>query len=247
MEEQKSGKTRREIRRQKRSEERTGSGGGKKIRRRAIIWTLAAIVIAGIAFLAIKAGTGGNPVPPSGSGVLTKDVGPSDQIAGDPSAKVTLVEYSDFQCPACAFYAPVVTQVLDKFKDKMRLVYREFPLPQHQNAELAAQAAEAAGKQGKFWEMHDLLFSKQNEWGESASARSIFAGYAGTLGIALDRFNSDMDSSAVTQKVADDVASGLASGVNATPTFFLNGKQIDSPENLNVFEDLISRSIAQNP
>lgn len=165
-----------------------------------------------------------------------------------PSASVTLVEFSDFQCPACGAYYPVVTQAVKDFKDSLTFVYRNFPLTDlHPNAMLAAQAAEAAGLQGKYWEMHDLLFTKQSDWSANGSVRDIFAGYAATLGLNVDQFKKDIDSDTVKNRIARDMADGQALGITGTPTFYLNGVKLDNPATLADFEALIKAEIEKVP
>ncbi len=162
------------------------------------------------------------------------------------SASVTLVEFSDFQCPACGAYYPVVSKVIKDLKKDLTFVYRNFPLTQnHPNALLAAYAAEAAGVQGKYWEMHDLLFTKQSDWSESSSARNIFIAYALTLGINVDQFKKDIDSDAVKNKVAEDVSDGNALGINSTPTFFLNGMKLTNPATPADFENIVKNATSQ--
>lgn len=167
----------------------------------------------------------------------------SNKIATS-SAKVTLVEFSDFQCPACGVYYPMVSQVVKDFTGTMNFVYRNFPLTDlHPNAQIAAQAAEAAGLQGKYWEMHDALFTKQNDWSASSSAQDIFAQYATTLGINADQFKKDIDSDTVKNKIAEDVRDGNTLGINATPTFFLDGVKLDNPATLSDFETAVKNEI----
>jgi protein-disulfide isomerase len=162
------------------------------------------------------------------------------------SATVTLVEFSDFQCPACGAYYPVVSQVIKDFKDSMTFVYRNFPLTDlHPNAQIAAQAAEAAGMQGKYWEMHDLLFTKQSDWSASSSARDIFAQYAQSLGITVDQFKKDIDSDTVKNKITEDINDGKSLGINGTPTFFLNGLKLDNPATLADFETVVKKAMSQ--
>jgi len=162
------------------------------------------------------------------------------------SASVTLVEFSDFQCTACGVYYQMVKQVTNKYKDSLTFVYRNFPLTDlHPNAQIAAQAAEAAGMQGKYWEMHDILFTKQNDWSASSSARDIFSGYAETLGINVDQFKKDIDSDAARNRVAVDVIDGNALGITGTPTFFLNNQKIENPASLSDFEVLINKTIVE--
>lgn len=150
------------------------------------------------------------------------------------NANVTVVEFADFQCPACGAFHPFVKQVLKKDTGKFTFIYRHFPLPQHKNARLAAKAAEAAGEQDKFWEMSDTLFEKQNEWSESDDALSIFATYAKPLGLNVDTFTQEVKSNKFDQTIQTDYSDGTNVGVDSTPTFFLNGKKLV----LNSFDDL---------
>lgn len=142
-------------------------------------------------------------------------------IRGDLGAQFTLVEFSDFQCPACSAFAPVVKQILQTFPEDVRLAYRHFPLPTHANARLAAIAAEAAGQQKSFWEYHDMLFENQQALEEEDLIR-----YAEDLGLNVERFKQDLDNDDLAQAVQRDVETGNTIGVNATPTFFLNGKKL---------------------
>jgi protein-disulfide isomerase len=162
------------------------------------------------------------------------------------SATVTLVEFSDFQCPACGVYYSIVGQVIKDFTGRMNFVYRNFPLTDlHPNAQIAAQAAEAAGLQGKYWEMHDILFTKQSDWSASSAVRDIFAGYAQSLGMNVEQFKKDIDSDAVKNIVAEDVKDGNTIGINATPTFFLDGVKLDNPATLADFESAVQKKISQ--
>lgn len=148
----------------------------------------------------------------------------SNKIATD-SAKVTIVEFADFQCPACAAVHPAVKQILNDYKGKVNFVFRHFPLPQHKNALIAASAAEAAGEQGKFWEMENLLFENQDKWSESDKAKEIFLTYAKELGLDKDKFKSAIEGNKFTSKITGDKDDGQALGVNSTPTFFINGQK----------------------
>ncbi len=160
-------------------------------------------------------------------------------------ATVTLVEFSDFQCPACGAYYPLVKQLTKEFADSMGFVYRNFPLQQHQNARLAAQVAEASGKQGKYWEMNTMLFENQKDWSESAKARDIFTQYAESLHLDINKWNKDIDDAKT--KIDRDVQDGNALGINATPTFYLDGVKLQNPGSLADFEALIKAAIAQAP
>lgn len=186
--------------------------------------------------------------PPSTSKVDTSVLGRSDsqKISSD-SAKVTLVEFADFQCPACGAYYSVVNQLITQFKGDLTFVYRHFPLPQHQNARLAAYVSEAAGNQNKFFEMEDMLFTNQKDWSEKGNAKDIFISYAENLKLNLDQFKKDIDSDAIKKKVDRDQQDGNSLGVNSTPTFFLDGEKIKNPGSFEDFQTLIKAAILKAP
>ena len=168
----------------------------------------------------------------------------SDWISGSESAPATLIEYADFQCPACGAYYPLVKRLQEEFGNNFRLVMRHFPLTQiHQNALPAALAAETAGRQGKFWEMYDLLYEHQSDWSASTDVKTVFEGYAGELGLNREQFLTDMADKALEQNITDDRTSGLKAQGQATPTFFLNGKKIDNPQSYEAFKSLIESVI----
>lgn len=146
----------------------------------------------------------------------------SNKIATD-SARLTIVEFGDYQCPACAAAHPSIKKALGDFPGQVNFVFRHFPLAQHKNAELAAASVEAAKLQGKLWEMHDKLYESQNEWEES-DALDLFKKYASGMGIDTDKFVVDISSDSVKQKVKNDLADGLSLGINSTPTFYFNGE-----------------------
>ncbi|KXK12222.1 MAG: Disulfide bond formation protein D precursor [Microgenomates bacterium OLB23] len=171
--------------------------------------------------------------------VIDLKVTNDDWQKGSASASATLVEYSDFQCPACKAYAPLVEAFADKNKDKVRLVYRHFPLQQHKNALPASLFAEAAGMQGKFFEMHDKLFEGQSEWDKVSDPEKVFIKYAEELKLDIAKLKADAASQKAKDSVNQDMASGNSAGVQATPTFFMNGKKIVSPQSLEDFEKLL--------
>src|SRR3990167_9059329 len=142
---------------------------------------------------------------------------------GDPNASVKIVEFADLQCPACRSAAPIVKNVLEKRKDQVYFVWRHYPLSTHKNARLAARAAEAAAIQGKFFEMADILFTKQPEWSEKSDPKDLFAGYAQELGLDVEKFKTDLDES--YDIIDRDFADGNKVGVSSTPTFFINGEK----------------------
>ena len=152
-------------------------------------------------------------------------MGESSYVKGLKDAKVQIVEFSDFQCPACAAADPIVKKINQDYADRIYFVYRHFPLPQHKNAVTASLASEAAGKQDKFWEMHDLLFEKQDAWAEQNNAKDIFISYAKDLGLNEDQFKSDLDDQSLKDKINADSIDGERLNVNSTPTFYINGSK----------------------
>lgn len=161
----------------------------------------------------------------------TKESGDiADHVYGQPDRKVVLIEYGDFQCPGCGTFHKNFAPLMDEYKDKITFVFRNFPITQiHPNARAAAATAEAAGKQGKYWEMWNLLYQQQNDWNNlSISDRDArFATYATQLKLNPERFKSDVASEKITQKINYDQSLGKASGVTGTPTLFLDGKLVD--------------------
>ncbi len=154
---------------------------------------------------------------------LSVPVGERDHVQGPADAPVTLVEYGDYECPYTGRAYPIVKEVQRTLGDQLRFVFRNFPLTEiHPHAELAAEAAEAAGAQGKFWEMHDLLFEHQR-----ALDASHLPGYGSQLGLDLARFERDLAGHAYAPRVREDLVSGARSGVEGTPTFYINGRRHD--------------------
>ena len=154
---------------------------------------------------------------------LTAPVGARDHVAGPATAPVTLVEYGDFECPSCRKAWPMVKELQGRLGADLRFVFRHFPLTKiHPNAEHAAEAAEAAGAQGAFWPMHDRLFERQ-----FALEDDNLIEYATDLGLDADRMRVALESGTYRPRVKEDVFSGLKSGVNGTPTFFINGDRYD--------------------
>jgi protein-disulfide isomerase len=156
-------------------------------------------------------------------GRLTPPVNERDHVTGPDDAPVTLVEYGDYECPHCGRAHPVVKAVQRELEGQLRFVFRNFPLAEaHPHAVLAAQSAEAAGAQGRFWEMHDMIFEHQD-----ALEPEDLVGYAEALGLDITRFKSEIEAGTYAKKVRDDFRSGVKSGVNGTPTFFVNGVRYD--------------------
>jgi len=151
----------------------------------------------------------------------------SAHVRGNPDAPVTLEEFADFQCPPCSQFAPFAEELLREYDSRLRVVFRNFPLPGHEHAREAALAAEAAGLQGKFWEMHDTLYREQEAWSKAPNARELFESYAGTLGLNVDQFKNDMDSEKARERVDSDRALADFLGVKVTPTLFINNRPVD--------------------
>jgi protein-disulfide isomerase len=152
---------------------------------------------------------------------LTVPLSGRDHVLGPPTATVTLLEYGDYECPFCRAAQDSVERLLQVAGDEMRYAYRHFPLTQiHPHAQQAAEASEAAAEQGAFWEMHRLLFDRQERLG----ARDLL-GYAAALGLDVRRFATELEAGAHAARVREDFMSGVRSGVNGTPTFFVNGRR----------------------
>ncbi len=172
--------------------------------------------------------------------VVTKE----DHARGVGELQNVLIEYSDFQCPICAPYASMVSEVEKEFRGKLTVVYRNFPKGTiHENAHRAAWAVQAAGEQGKFWQMHDLLYQKQSEWSVSDHPQDMISQYAKSLLLDTRKFTADMADPAIEVAIQKDIESGKSSGVDTVPTFFLNGKKIASPHTVKEFKEIITQEL----
>jgi len=169
-------------------------------------------------------------------------VSDDDYIRGDKDAPVTLVEYSDFECSFCAKHFDTMEQVLSEYKGKVRLVYRHFPLSFHVNAQKAAEAAECAGDQGKFWEMHDEIFDAN---GAGTMSVEKWKSVASSLGLNTSTFNDCLDSGEYASKIASHMRSGGAAGVQGTPATFVNGELVSGALPYESFKQIIDAVLAQ--
>ncbi len=152
---------------------------------------------------------------------------PPHTKGGGPNAAVVIEEFADYQCPPCGNMHPVVQKIVDDYGDRVRVVFRNYPLQKlHKNAFTAARAAEAAALQGKFWQMNDMIFKNQKEWEGSPEPRHIFHNYASRIGLDVEKFKADMDNQAVTSRVIADAERGGSLGVGGTPTMFINGREL---------------------
>jgi NhaA family Na+:H+ antiporter len=148
------------------------------------------------------------------------------QVRGNANAPVTLEEFADFQCPSCGAYYPELKKIESEFGDRLRVIFRERPLvPPHEHALIAAQAAEAAGLQGRFWEMHDKLYENQTAWSEARDLVPILVDYAKQIGLDTDRFMKDLNGEVVSTRIFQDGKRAHALNINGTPTFYVNGKE----------------------
>src|SRR5882672_10213633 len=147
-------------------------------------------------------------------------------IRGNPNAPVTLEEFGDFECPTCGAYYVEVKKIENEFGDKLKVIFREYPLlPMHEHALMAAQAAEAAGLQNKFWEMHDKLYENQTTWVAAKDLVPVFVDYAKQIGIDPDRFMKDLSAETVAVRIFQDGKRVHSLGLKGTPSFFVNGKE----------------------
>ncbi len=187
----------------------------------------------------------GTPEETGGTSGSAIEVTNQDWVKGKSDAPVTLVEYTDFQCPACGAYYPIIEQLSKEMGDNLRVVIRHYPLIQiHDNALPAARVAEAAGRQGKFWEMYDLLFANQKEWSNAADPmKSIFPAYAGRIGLDMERFNQDMADSSLDDKINRDRDTGNELKITGTPTFFLNGQKMENPKSFEALKKSVQGMI----
>jgi protein-disulfide isomerase len=170
-----------------------------------------------------------------------------DHTTGPADAKVVVVEYADFQCPTCKAFDPIVTRISAEYSTKIKYVYRYFPLISiHKNAMLAAVSAEAAGKQGKFFEMKAKLFDGQATWGESLDAKTTFVSYAKELGLDTKKFEADMSDAYTVDRVNRDLKEANNLSLQGTPTFIINGKKIDLSDiaSYELFKSYIDKTLS---
>ena len=197
------------------------------------------VIVVGVALLALGSGAllyrvkrqqqQLRPIPENQA--LSETTAPESlHVRGNPNAPVTLEEFGDFQCPPCGSFASFGEELLKEYDSRLRIVFRNFPLPGHEHAREAALAAEAAGLQGHFWEMHDVLYREQVFWSYSPNARELFESYAGTIGLNLDQFKKDIDSEKVRERVDSDHALGDSLGIKVTPALYINDQPLDAKE-----------------
>lgn len=208
-----------------------------------ILWGLGVVLIAGL----LMSGRLLNPAPIPATreeAAIILAIASDDYIKGNPDATVTLVEYLDFECEACGAYYPLIKQLSVDFPNDLRVITRYFPLPGHKNSMTAALAVEAAAKQGKYWEMHDILFENQEKWGNKAvPTPQVFEAYAQRLGIDITKFKADVADPATKARVERDFNASEKLGNTGTPSLFINGRRIDNPGSYQAFKALIQSEI----
>lgn len=199
-----------------------------------IIFIVICVAIFGI-LIAVSRGDGADVSKVDGTKVLAASETSGnipDQVFGKKDSKVVLLEYGDFACPGCKSAYPVLKEVSEEYKDKIAFIFRNFPLTSmHPNAKAAAAAAEAAGLQGKYWEMHDKLYEEQERWASlSVNERTEkFISYAQLVGVKdIEQLKRDMSAEPVAKKISFDQALGRKAGADSTPTIYLNNKEIES-------------------
>jgi protein-disulfide isomerase len=184
------------------------------------------------------------------SGLVPSAVDKTEQttahIRGEADASVTLEEFGDFQCPSCATLSALIRKLEQDYGRRLRVAFRHFPLAMHPHALEAALAAEAAGLQGHFWEMHDLLYQYQSVWSKASNVRPLFDAYAGTLRLDVERFRKDSNSMEVRARVISDGQLGVSRGVKNTPTVFINGQEVRSIFTSGALHAAIDAAMAQN-
>jgi protein-disulfide isomerase len=201
-----------------------------------IIVAVAAIATLGSGAMLYRAKLPHPDMIPEDKSVSGKSGAESMHIRGNADAPVTLEEFGDFQCPPCGSFAGFVDELVKEYDPHLRIVFRNLPLQMHEHARDAALAAEAAGLQGRFWEMHDLLYREQATWSKADNPRELFDSYAGMIGLNLDQFKKDMDGEKARARVDSDQERATSLGIKITPSVFINDRPISptdkTPEGL---------------
>lgn len=238
-----TGLSKKQQRRLAKQEEKRARHAGqmaKSSKSRIVFWL---VIVAIIGFFVYVIGQLATSTPDIEGPATDITITSTDHQLGNPAAKVQLIEYADFQCPGCAAFAPMVKQIVAEYSDKIAYAYRHYPLPQHQHAEIMAYAAEAAGKQGKFFEMHDLIYKNQTSWTSLINVNKTISEYATTLKLTAEKFEDDMDSKEIKDRVEADYLGGVGYKVNSTPTFFLNGVKMNLPRSAEDFKLAIDNAL----
>lgn len=213
----------------------------------SIVGVISLIMIVGATLLLGRSG-GSTSVPITDDRLLVREDSPKTATQ---SAKVTLVEFGDYQCPACKLSHPQTKQIVEEYSNKepgtFNFVFRHFPLPQHKNGVIGSRAAESAGLQGKYWQMHNKLYEDQERWGESDNPMETFNEYAKELGLDINKFQQDINSDQFNTKISRDQNDGRALGVNSTPTYFINGEKLVGVPSYEALKSKIEAALNKNP
>ncbi|MDB5188004.1 MAG: Na+/H+ antiporter NhaA [Candidatus Kaiserbacteria bacterium] len=209
----------------------------------------AAFIVLIIGITVVLAAMSGSAKPITGkTSIQTTPVSSSDHVRGNASSSVSVIEYGDFECPACGAYEPIMQKLTQTYGDRVAFVFRQFPLYQiHPNAIISAQASEAASLQGKFWAMHDALYSNQDAWSTVSTdtvVKDKFDTYAQSIGLDVAKFNTDVVSQSIVANVQSQLSQGESINIDHTPTFFINGVEIDNPASADAFSKLIDAALA---
>lgn len=168
------------------------------------------------------------------------------QAQSDEEPSITIVEYSDYQCPACAYFHPIVEKLKEKYGDQINVEKRYFPLNSHRYAAIAARAAQAAKNQGKFEEMNNLLFENQDQWSNSGNPASVFVNFAEKIGLDVEQFKNELNASETQKIVMEERNEGIERGVNSTPTFYIEGEKLnDLPRTFEQFDQVVQNYLQE--
>lgn len=224
---------------QRKKKEEKQAAAKRKQQLNAMLFKVAVVILVPLTLFVFYQGlfTGPPSLPPN-------QVGDSDHVMGAADAPVTITVYADFQCPNCFTESQVIARAWPRIQDKARVVYRYFPLDTHRWSFQSARYAEAASRQGKFWEMHDLIFNSQDTWAAAEDPTPIFDGFARQLQLDLDQLHADLDLPEVRAKILADQQGGISAGVRATPTMFINGDLVPSPQTAGRLVDMVNEAAA---
>lgn len=188
-----------------------------------------------------------NPIKPTPNPNAPIGATPPNML-GSPTASVTVEEFADFQCGSCAATHPTMKEIQSIYGSKIKLIFRNFPLTMHDKAYDAATAAEAAGMQGKFWQMQDQLFTNQQAWSQSPNFKELWTSYAEKIGLDVQKWQTDMAGMSAKGRVDQDLARGRALNVGSTPTIYVNGESVPYPEaNVSGLRKIIDAALEKNP
>jgi protein-disulfide isomerase len=211
-----------------------------------IVIVLAVAVAAGTALLMSRdpEPSPASDTPAAASGLPKLIATGGGQFRGPSNAKVTLVEFGDYQCPTCAAYHPLVKELLARYPQQLRLEYHHYPLISiHPNAMMASMAAEAAGEQGRYWEMHDMIYEHQDQWSRKANPEAEFLTFAGRVGLNQNAFMQALRSPAIQERILEDVVRAREGNLEGVPTFFINGELLDNQYSVDYYVKIIDQHL----